>query len=525
MKKQMRSLLSLLFSGILLMNLLPAAAAGRDAVGGETFGRFGTLAFEDVEKTAWYAGAVDYVCENGLMTGVGGGCFAPNRTATRAEVVTILYRLAGAPTVSGSTGYTDVRPGMWYADAVIWAGARGIVNGYEDGSFRPNDAVTREQLATLLYRCAEERGEGFEGLWYFPLNYRDAQEVSAWADEAMHWCVMRGVLTGTDGNLLAPRATATRAQLAAILQRLSAPSDSQESETAAAAAYDRLAAYAAAAVPAPEYGSLGGEWTVLGLRCGGSEPDAGYFDRYSARLEQAVQSCGGVLSTRKYTEYSRVILALSALGCDARDFADFDLTLPLGDYEKTVAQGVNGAIYALLALDSRNYPVPQRPDAAVQASRQRYVDGILSAQHTDGGWGFGENSDPDLTAMALQALAKYQEQSSVASAAARALDCLSGMQNEDGGYASGGVKNAESCAQVLLALNELGISVDDQRFTKNGCTVLSALLTFQRSDGSFCHVSGGKTDLMASEQALCALASLVRAERGETSFYRMDALS
>ena len=179
MKKQMQSLLSLLFSGILLMNLLPAAAVGRDAVGEKTSGRSETLAFEDVEKTAWYAGAVDYVCENGLMTGVGGDCFAPNRTATRAEVVTILYRLAGAPAVSGSTGYTDVRPGMWYADAVIWAGARGIVNGYEDRSFRPNDAVTREQLAALLYRCAEERGEGFEGLWYFPLNYRDAQEVSA----------------------------------------------------------------------------------------------------------------------------------------------------------------------------------------------------------------------------------------------------------------------------------------------------------------------------------------------------------
>ena len=277
---------------------------------------------------------------------------------------------------------------------------------------------------------------------------------------------------------------------------------------------------------APRYGSLGGEWTVLALARGGADTETAYFTDYYAALEQTVREANGVLSERKYTEYSRVILALSALGKDARDVAGFDLTLPLGDYEKTAAQGVNGVIYALLALDSRDYPMPQNAAASTQATRQLYVDAILAAQLANGGWSFmGEDADPDLTSMALQALAKYREQSSVRPAVDRALVCLSAMQNADGGFSSWGSENAESCAQVLLALNALGLDTDDSRFVKNGHSVLDALLTYQNADGGFCHERGGETNLMASEQAVCALASLVRAERGENSFYRMAALT
>ena len=183
-------------------------------------------------------------------------------------------------------------------------------------------------------------------------------------------------------------------------------------------------------------------------------------------------------------------------------------------------------IYALLALDSRDYPMPQNAAASTQATRQLYVDAILAAQLANGGWSFmGEDADPDLTSMALQALAKYREQSSVRPAVDRALVCLSAMQNADGGFSSWGSENAESCAQVLLALNALDLGTDDSRFAKNGHSVLDALLTYQNADGGFCHERGGETNLMASEQAVCALASLVRAERGESSFYRMAALT
>lgn len=487
--------------------------------------RDAALPFTDVADTAWYADAVQYVYENGLMTGVSESEFAPDGTATRGQIVTILWRLAGSPVVNYAMRYADADEGAWYGEAVRWAASTGVVTGYSESSFGPNDAITREQLAAILYRYVKTQGQGFTGMWYFSLRYDDAASISSWADEAMHWCVMKGLLNGTSETTLSPQLTATRAQLAAILQRFCELPKDTASKSAAQTAYDRASTYLTAAVSAPRYGSLGGEWTVLALARGGADTETAYFTGYCAALEQTVREANGVLSERKYTEYSRVILALSALGKDARDVAGFDLTLPLGDYEKTAAQGVNGVIYALLALDSRDYPMPQNAAASTQATRQLYVDAILAAQLTNGGWSFmGEDADPDLTAMALQALAKYREQSSVQLAANRALVCLSAMQNADGGFSSWGSENAESCAQVLLALNALDLGTDDSRFVKNGHSVLDALLTYQNADGGFCHERSGETNLMASEQAACALASLVRAERGESGLYRMAAL-
>lgn len=487
--------------------------------------RDAALPFTDVADTAWYADAVQYVYENGLMTGVSESEFAPDGTATRGQIVTILWRLAGSPVVNYAMRYADADEGAWYGEAVRWAASTGVVTGYSESSFGPNDAITREQLAAILYRYVKTQGQGFTGMWYFPLRYDDAVSISSWADEAMHWCVMKGLLNGTSETTLSPQLTATRAQLAAILQRFCELPKDTASKSAAQTAYDRASTYLTAAVSAPRYGSLGGEWTVLALARGGADTETAYFTDYYAALEQTVREANGVLSERKYTEYSRVILALSALGKDARDVAGYDLTLPLGDFEKTKAQGMNGAIYALLALDSRDYPMPQNAAASTQATRQLYVDAILAAQLTNGGWSFmGEDADPDLTAMALQALARYREQSSVQLAANRALMCLSAMQNADGGFSSWGSENAESCAQVLLALNALDLGTDDSRFVKNGHSVLDALLTYQNADGGFCHERSGETNLMASEQAACALASLVRAERGESGLYRMAAL-
>ena len=511
MKKQLYSLLTAL---ALAVGLLPPAARAAE----------NAPSFADVPAAAWYADAVQYVYENGLMTGVSESEFGPDGTATRGQIVTILWRLAGSPVVNYAMRYADADEGAWYGEAVRWAASTGVITGYTESSFGPNDAITREQLAAILYRYIKTQGQGFTGMWYFPLRYDDAASISDWADEAMHWCVMKGVLNGTGETTLSPQLTATRAQLAAILRRFCELPKEAVSGSAAQTAYDRASAYLTAAVSAPRYGSLGGEWTVLALARGGADTETAYFTDYYAALEQTVREANGVLSERKYTEYSRVILALSALGKDARDVAGFDLTLPLGDYEKTAAQGVNGVIYALLALDSRDYPMPQNAAASTQATRQLYVDAILAAQLANGGWSFmGEDADPDLTSMAL--LAKYREQSSVQLAANRALVCLSAMQNADGGFSSWGSENAESCAQVLLALNALGLDTDDSRFVKNGHSVLDALLTYQNADGGFCHERGGETNLMASEQAACALASLVRAERGESSFYRMAALT
>lgn len=285
------------------------------------------------------------------------------------------------------------------------------------------------------------------------------------------------------------------------------------------------AQYVYETVQAPQVGSIGGDWAVLGLARSGYTVPAQYYRDYSAAVEAYVKACNGVLHEKKYTEYSRVILALSSIGKDARDVAGYDLTKALGDYDQTVWQGVNGPIWALLALDCRNYPMPQNPQAKTQATRQMYVDYILSCQLPGGGWNLTKTgtADPDLTAMALQALAKYQDQAKVKQAVSQGLTCLSRLQNPDGTFSSEGVANGESCAQVMIALGELGISLEDARFVKNGRTLLDGLLTFYRPGQGFVHAAaGGGANQMACEQALMALAGLQRAQSGQNSLYQMS---
>lgn len=286
-------------------------------------------------------------------------------------------------------------------------------------------------------------------------------------------------------------------------------------------------------VTQPQVGSVGGEWAVIGLARSGVAVPQSYWDEYYAGVEDYVEACGGILHEKKYTEYSRLIIALTAIGADPTDVAGYNLLTALGDYERTIWQGLNGPIWALIALDCGGYEIPENPEAKTQATRQMYVDRILACQLPDGGWSlYGgteleaagyDTADPDITGMALQALARYQDQSAVAKATEEALSCMSGRQNSDGGFESEGVPSAESTAQILVALCELGISLDDWRFVKNGNTVLDDLLQFRDGKGGFLHIKEGSgSSQMASEQGLYALAAAWRAESGQSSLYRMD---
>ena len=168
----------------------------------------------------------------------------------------------------------------------------------------------------------------------------------------------------------------------------------------------------------PQVGSIGGEWTVLGLARSGYDIPEEYYQNYYKNAEEYVKACKGKLHNKKYTEYSRLITALTAIGKKPSDVAGYNLLTPLGDYEKTIWQGMNGPIWALIALDSGNYDMPDNPDAKIQATREMYIKRILDCQLSDGGWSlFGGTaaqasgdgiSDPDITGMALQALSKYQ---------------------------------------------------------------------------------------------------------------------
>ena len=176
------------------------------------------LPFTDVNEGDWFHDAVQYVYDNGLMDGVGEGQFAPNATTTRAQLVTILYRLAGEPAVSGDVGFTDVESGLWYTNAVAWAAEKGIVNGISETEFAPSGDLTREQLATVLYRYAESMGYDVSAsadLSGFP----DAGDIQAYATQALSWAVAEGLLQGFEDDTLQPQSTATRAQIATILMR------------------------------------------------------------------------------------------------------------------------------------------------------------------------------------------------------------------------------------------------------------------------------------------------------------------
>ena len=277
-------------------------------------------------------------------------------------------------------------------------------------------------------------------------------------------------------------------------------------------------------VAEPTFGSVGGEWLIMGLARSGLEISDEYFEVYFQNLSVYTAQQGGVLHAKKYTEYSRVVLAVTAIGKDPLDVGGFNMLLPLADFEQTVFQGINGPIFALLALDSGNYEIPVNIADSTQATRDMYVDYILNAQLPDGGWSLmGGEPEIDLTAMALQALAKYQDRKDVAEAIEKGLAILSDRQNENGGYQYSAAEqtSCESVAQVIVAMAELGISLDDSRFVKNGKTLLDGILQFQQADGGFSHLIDGETDLLATEQAFYALVAAKRLAEGESSLYRM----
>ena len=176
------------------------------------------LPFTDVAESDWFYDAVRYDYENGLMGGVGDNLFAPNNPTTRAQLVTILYRLEGEPEVSGQSGFTDVEADTWYTDAVTWAAEEGVVNGVSETQFAPGNNITREQLATILFRYAQAKGYDVSAradLSGFP----DAGDIQSYATEGLSWAVAEGLLQGFEDDSLRPQSTATRAQIATILMR------------------------------------------------------------------------------------------------------------------------------------------------------------------------------------------------------------------------------------------------------------------------------------------------------------------
>ena len=284
----------------------------------------------------------------------------------------------------------------------------------------------------------------------------------------------------------------------------------------------------AATVTEPVFGTTAGEWTVLSLARGNYyAKDNAYFTGYYDRIVQTVNTTAasvnmsGALHKNKSTENSRLIVALSAIGKDATSVGDWNLVEAYSANGLTwiKKQGLNGTIWALIALDSNNYATS---DTTI---RQQCVDSILSLQHDDGGWALQANktyaSDPDVTGMALTALYPYRDQPAVAAACEEAFACLSAMQHDNGTFASGGSECAESCAWVIVATTTWGINPDtDSRFIKNGKSVVDGLLAHYLSDSAtFQHAVGAGSNAMATDQSCYALVAYDRFINGKKALY------
>ena len=268
----------------------------------------------------------------------------------------------------------------------------------------------------------------------------------------------------------------------------------------------------------PGFGSVGGEWMVIGLARSGRTVPAGYYDNVVKFVWENADK-NERLHRAKVTDNARVILALTAIGKDVTNVGGHNLLKGLDNMDYVQTQGINGPIFTLIALDSHNYPTMG------DVTREKLIQVILDAQLTDGGWDLSaDKADPDMTAMAIQALAPYYKTNETVKAAVdKALEALSALQRSDGGFGSWGTVNSESCAQVIVALTALGIDpTADSRFVKNGLTVLDALAGFYVTGGGFRHTANGDLDGMATEQGYYALAAYYRFANAQTRLYDMS---
>ena len=197
--------------------------------------------FSDVVPGSWYEHGVIYAYEKGTMVGTSQTEFSPNADTTRSMIVTILHRLEGSPAAESTSSFTDVPDNEWYSDAVAWAAQEGIVNGYGNGKFGPQDSITRQQLAAILYRYTVYKGASVSANGWAS-SYPDVGSVSTWAVAAMQWAVREGYITGSVVNgqvFLLPEASASRAQIATILTRYLTSGDEEAIDLSALEEYGR----------------------------------------------------------------------------------------------------------------------------------------------------------------------------------------------------------------------------------------------------------------------------------------------
>ncbi|MEK4192261.1 S-layer homology domain-containing protein [Paenibacillus sp. FSL L8-0323] len=491
--------------------------------------------YTDADKiSSWAYSAIETATVKGYIQG-NNGQVNPKAYITRAEFTKILVSALELDIKSdkGIT-YKDVALGDWFYPYVNAAHKAGLITGFNN-EFKPNDKITREQMAAIIVRAlaipATKPGTAI----------KDINTVSAWAKADVETVVATGLMLGDD-NQFKPKELVTREMAAVVATRTHDYKSgnkvvSPTIQNSAVSSYiQNTAAFLQKTVTNPVISSVGGDWTVFGLaRSGVKVPDS-YYTKYYANVEATLKEKSGKLHSVKYTEYDRVILALTSINKNIDKVAGYNLLEPLADFDTVIKQGINGPVFALIALDSNHYEIPVVKDVKTQTTREMLINYILGREISGGGWALGSNAtaaDPDITGMVIQGLTPYYKSNAKVTAAVdRGIAWLSKTQTADGGFASWESTNSESIAQVIVALTGLGIDPHkDSRFIKNGHSAVDALISFAAPEGGFYHVKQGgvgnggaqpgEVDLMATDQAMYALVSYDRLVNGQTRLYDM----
>jgi hypothetical protein len=491
----------------------------------------------------WMQDAVEYMAAREIVFGIDNNRFLPDREITRAEFVTILMRMLEIDVdTKENINFNDVDKNNYYYEPVLAAKKLGLVSGIGQNSFNPNTKISRQEMFTIVYRALDNNSS--QAITN-NITFSDIDDVADYALVAIEQLAVNKLINGDNGKVK-PLANASRAEATQFLYNIltnqelistennNSTSNNKNDERIKANTVqkyiDETATYLQKTVTNPTVATVGGEWTIISLARANIDVPNSYYDKYYNNLKAELDRTAGKLHHIKYTEYDRVILALSAIGKNATNIDGYDLTEPLIDFNAVVKQGLNGAIWALIALDSGNYQFTNdgtnNSSSQNNTTREKIVDYILSKEIETGGWSLGSTDVADIntTAMALQALANYQDNKDVLLATNRALNYLSQAQLKDGKFISewDTEANSESIANVIVALTALGIDPKTEiRFIKNEINLISALLEYYQNGGGFKHVIHGQIDLMATDQGLYALVAYERFLNGLTCLYDM----
>lgn len=482
----------------------------------------------------WAVDAIQQATNESIIQG-SNGKFNPKSSITRAEFIKILVALLNLSTdIEQSISFGDVTTKDWFYPYVNVAYQNGLINGYNN-KFNPQATITREEMAVIIARALKLTTDVSTS------SIKDIDKVSSWAKLDVEAVVALGIIVG-DATGFNPQAAVTREMAAVVAVRSYLYKQDTDAYIASLEVtkinnqIQKTAKFLLSSVTDPVLASVGGDWTVFGLARSGQQINQAYYNNYYGNVEQTLKDKAGKLHNIKYTEYDRVILALTAIGKDIKDVAGYDLRKPLADYETLIKQGINGPIFALIALDSNNYEIPIVEGVKTQTTRELLIQFILDREISGGGWALGSDptaADTDITAMAIQGLTPYYKtDAKVKSAVDRGLKWLANELQSDGAYTSWGAANSESIAQVIVALTGLGINPDkDTRFIKHGESIVDELLGYAASNGGFYHVKSGgadnggakpgEVDLMATDQAFYALVSYERFITNKNRLYDM----